>query len=182
MATLFATERIIVRDWVPKTDAEQAFEIYGDREVMQFIGDGSTEQSIESVRDRLQERIDDNELLYNGIGFWAVVERETQQAIGSILLKRLPDKDNIPTEDFEIGWHFRKASWGKGYATEAARGIITFGFDRLKLPVLYAVVKPENERSIRVTQRLGMTPMGKSYKYYGVELLLFQLTNQSSIF
>ncbi|MEQ8463257.1 MAG: GNAT family N-acetyltransferase [Coleofasciculus sp. E1-EBD-02] len=80
-----------------------------------------------------------------------------------------------------MGWHFRRVSWGKGYATEAARGIIAYGFNTLQLPVLYAVVHPDNKRSIRVTQRLGMTPMGLTNRYYGVQLLLFKLESISLI-
>jgi RimJ/RimL family protein N-acetyltransferase len=44
--------------------------------------------------------------------------------------------------------------------------------------VLYAVVKPANQASIRVTQRLGMTPIGRTNKYYGAELELFKLDAQ----
>jgi [ribosomal protein S5]-alanine N-acetyltransferase len=175
MAILFATERLIVRDWRPESDAAQAFEIYGDPEVMHFIGDGSTANSIDAVRDRLQERIESFQKLNNGTGFWAVVEAQTQQILGTILLKQLPDNDGISTQDIEIGWHFRRSSWGRGYATEAARGIVAYGFDVLKLHILYAVVKPENVRSICVTQRLGMHPIGRTNKYYNVELLLFYL-------
>ncbi|MCU0534051.1 MAG: GNAT family N-acetyltransferase [Hydrococcus sp. Prado102] len=175
MATLFETERLIVRNWIPQEDAAQAFEIYGDREVMRYISDGKTAESVEAVRDRLQERISSSQKLNNGTGFWAVVNKNDRQIVGVILLKQLPDNDGIPTKDIEIGWHFRRSYWGHGYATEAARGIVTYGFDILKLPVLYAVAKPENERSIRVMQRLGMKSMGRINKYYGVELLLFQL-------
>jgi [ribosomal protein S5]-alanine N-acetyltransferase len=169
------TKKIIIREWIPEIDAEHAFAIYGDREVMRFIGDGSTVDSIEAVRDRLQQRIDYFRQLNNGTGFWAIVELQTQQSVGSILLKQLPDNNGNPTEDIEIGWHLRRSSWGKGYVAEAAREIIAYGFNELKLPILYAVVKPENTRSIAVTQRLGMKPIGRTNKYYGVELLIFQL-------
>ncbi len=82
-------------------------------------------------------------------------------------------------QNYEVGWHLKKASWGKGYATEAAKGIINYGFNVLQLPIIYAVVKPENHASVKVTQRLGMTPMGITNRYYnGVELLLFKLDSQ----
>jgi RimJ/RimL family protein N-acetyltransferase len=176
MTALFQTDRLVIRDWQPQQDALQAFEIYGDPEVTRFIGNSQTEESVEAVRDRLQKTVDYYHSLGNGTGSWAIVEKETAQIVGAILLKQLPDQDSIPTQDYEIGWHLRRLSWGKGYATEAGRGIVDYGFRVLQLPVLYAVVKPENARSIRVTQRLGMTPLGRSDNYYGgVELLLFQL-------
>ena len=67
----------------------------------------------------------------------------------------------------------------KGYATEAAREIINYGFNVLQLSEIYAVVKPENHASVKVTQRLGMKSLGITNRYYdGVELLLFKLDPQ----
>ncbi len=173
MTILFQTERLILRNWIPEEDAPQAFEIYGDPEVMQFIR--PPDVSVEAVRLRLEERMKLGRDRNNGTGSWAVLEKETQQLLGGILLVQLPDNDGVPTSDYEIGWHFRKAAWGHGYATEAAQEILAYGFTILQRPVLYAVVRPENQRSIRVTQRLGMNFLGTTHQYYGVELLLFQL-------
>lgn len=175
MAVLLTTERLTIRPWQPECDAEQAFVIYGDREVMRFVGKGQPDRTVGETRDRLQQRVNLYRHRHNGTGLWAVVETETAAIVGTILLVQLPDACGTPTSDYEIGWHFRRASWGKGYATEAARGIIGYGFKTLHLPVLFAVVKAENERSRRVTQRLGMTPKGLTDRYYGVELLLFEL-------
>ncbi|MBW4446956.1 MAG: GNAT family N-acetyltransferase [Spirirestis rafaelensis WJT71-NPBG6] len=171
--TIFETERLIVRNWIPEQDAEQAFEIYGDPEVTYFLG--ARETSIESQRQSLTREVEQYRQLNNGTGDWAVVEKETARVVGAIILAQLPDSDRQPTEDYEIGWHFRRASWGKGYATEAARGMLSYGFNILQLAVIYAVVKPEHHASIRVTQRLGMKAVGRTNKYYGIELLLFQL-------
>ncbi|NEU73751.1 GNAT family N-acetyltransferase [Hassallia byssoidea VB512170] len=173
MTNLLETERLIVRNWIPEQDAEQAFEIYGDPEVTYFLG--ACETSVESQRQSLTREVEQYRQLNNGTGDWAVVEKETARVVGAIILAQLPDSDRQPTEDYEIGWHFRRASWGKGYATEAGRGMLSYGFNILQLPVIYAVVKPEHHASIRVTQRLGMKPVGRTNKYYGIELLLFQL-------
>ncbi|MEA5542944.1 GNAT family N-acetyltransferase [Limnoraphis robusta Tam1] len=173
MSILFQTDRLIIRNWEPEQDASQAFEIYGDPEVMYFISPPL--ETVEMVRSRLQERVEQDNIRKNGTGSWAVIDKETEEIVGAILLVSLPDNDGIPTTNYEIGWHFRKASWGKGYATEAAQKILGYGFTILRLPVIYAVVKPENRRSIRVTQRLGMKPLGLTNEYYGVELSLFKL-------
>ncbi len=175
MTSLFETERLIVRSWIPEHDAEQAFEIYSNAEVTYFLGNGSRVTSIESQRQRLIDSIERSRRRKNGTGSWAIVEKETTTIVGTILLLQLPDKDGLPSQDFEVGWHLRRASWGKGYATEAGRGMLKYGFNVLNLPVIYAVVKPENHASIRVTQRLGMKRMEQTKKYYNIELLLFQL-------
>ena len=182
MDKLLETERLIIRRWNPEIDAEQAFEIYGDAEVMRFIGTGKTEANIETQRQSLEAAIERYKHNNNtSTGAWAIVDKESATVVGTILLKQLPDTKGQPTNDYEIGWHLRKASWGKGYATEAGRRIINYGFNILQLPVIYAVVKPENHASVKVTQRLGMTPLGITNQYYnGVELLLFKLDLQEN--
>ena len=170
MNTLFKTQRLIIRRWIPKIDAEQVFQIYGDAEVMRFIGTGKTEASIETQRRSLEAAIERYKQSNNTTtGAWAIVEKESKIVVGTILLKQLPDINRQPTEDYEVGWHLRKASWSKVYASEAASGII------------YAVVKPENHASVKVTQRLCMTPLGITNRYYdGVELLLFKIDSQEN--
>jgi [ribosomal protein S5]-alanine N-acetyltransferase len=87
----------------------------------------------------------------------------------------LPDNNGDPTPEIEVGWHLKKSAWGKGYATEAGQAVLNYGFNVLKLPIIYAVVNPANTASIQVTQRLGMTPLGRTQQYYGKELELFKL-------
>lgn len=182
MSILLETERLIIRRWIPEIDAEQVFEIYGDAEVMRYIGTGKTEASVETQRQSLEAAIERyNQSDNTTTGAWAIVEKQSTTVVGTILLKQLPDINRQPTQDYEVGWHLRKASWGKGYATEAAREIINYGFNILQLPVIYAVVKPENHASVKVTQRLGMKPLGITNQYYNsVNLLLFKLDSQEN--
>lgn len=177
MNAFLETTRLIIRDWIPDVDAEQALKIYGDADVMRFIN-SRVAANVETQKAALQRTIEKYNYLNNGTGSWAIVEKETKQIVGSILLKQLPDNEGNLTEDYEVGWHLRKASWGKGYATEAGKWAIEYGFKVMKLPVIYAVVKPENYASIRVTQRLGMRPMGRTRRYYGAELELFRLEGE----
>ncbi|MDZ8133749.1 MAG: GNAT family N-acetyltransferase [Nostoc sp. DedQUE04] len=175
MTNLLETERLLIRSWISESDAEQAFAIYSDPEVTHFLGKSSRPASVESQRQRLIEGIERMHQRNNGTGAWAIVEKESTTIVGTILLKQLPDKDGLPTQDYEVGWELRRASWGKGYATEAGRAMLNYGFSVLNLPLIYAVVKPENHASIRVTEQLGMKPIGQTNKYYNIELLLFQL-------
>lgn len=164
------TERLLIRDWQPATDAEAAIAIYGDPAVTQWIGDKSIDTTIEAVQARLQ-RYRDRATAQPGLGCWAVVHHESQALIGTLLLMPLPGRDNQPSGRVEIGWHFRPESWGHGYATEAAHAVMQAGFKTLNLPAIYAVTLPENDRSVRVTQRLNMTDLGLSRDYYGGHLL-----------
>lgn len=174
---ILESDRLILRSWNPDSETEAAFEIYGDPEVMQWIGDGTTVDNIETLHERLRQRNQQCNELNDGTGFWAIVERQTECPIGTVILKRLPDGDGQLTPDWEVGWHLRKTSWGKGYATEAARAIVDYGFKVLKLPCIYAIAYPENRPSIRVMERLGMTALGLTSQYYDCHsLVLFQAT------
>ncbi|HZN20772.1 MAG TPA: GNAT family protein [Micromonosporaceae bacterium] len=61
----------------------------------------------------------------------------------------------------ELGYALRREDWGKGYATEATRLLITFGFDTLCLHRLQAACGPDNRASQRLLARLGFTPEGR---------------------
>lgn len=168
------TQRLIIRDWEPENDATAAIAIYGNPTVTQWIGDRSLDTTIEAVQARLV-RYRDRAAAVPGLGCWAVVDLAQQIPIGTLLLMPLPNRDNAPSGHIEIGWHLRPASWGHGYATEAAQAVMAYGFNTLSLPAIYAVTLPENQRSIRVTQRLGMTDLGLSEDYYGgYQLRLFR--------
>ena len=123
MNTLLETKRLIIRRWIPEIDAEQVFEIYGDVEVMRFIGTGKTEASIETQRQSLQAAIERYKQSNNiTTGAWAIVEKESATIVGTILLKQLPDTKRQPTNDYEVGWHLRKVSWGKGGSNGSSKG------------------------------------------------------------
>ncbi len=160
------TTRLLIRDWHPEADAADAIAIYGNSQVTQWIGDKSLDATVDAVQARL-ERYRDRAAVFPGLGCWAVVQQDTGIIIGNILLMPLPDRVNQPSGKVEIGWHFSPASWGHGYATEAARAILNHAFTRLRLPAIYAVALPDNERSIKVMHRLYMNDLGLSDDYYG---------------
>ncbi|MEJ2411875.1 MAG: GNAT family N-acetyltransferase [Anaerolineales bacterium] len=86
-----------------------------------------------------------------GFGIWAVEEKNSGSLIGRIGLQRL-----IWFEETELVWMLSRSSWGKGYAFEGASAAVKFGFEKLGLARLSAVIHPENHRSIKLAERLGM--------------------------
>jgi RimJ/RimL family protein N-acetyltransferase len=58
----------------------------------------------------------------------------------------------------EIGWTFAESAWGKGFATEAARAVMAYAFETLRLPVLWSQTSESNAASTRMMHRLGFTP------------------------
>jgi RimJ/RimL family protein N-acetyltransferase len=111
-------------------------------------------------------------------GAWAVEVRDTGVVAGTVLFKLLPNSDGSPASDVEVGWHLHPDSWGHGYATEAAKGAIERGFD-MGVPEVFAVVYPDNTASLAVCRRLGMTPIGKTNRWYGVQTEAFRIGPQA---
>jgi [ribosomal protein S5]-alanine N-acetyltransferase len=174
MTVIAETDRLIIRTWIPQEDAEQALEMYSDPEVTRFFI--TTKASdLEQMVNILERWVRISNQLNNGTGLWAMVIKETGEIVGTILLVLLKDNDGQFTDDYEIGWHLKKSAWGQGYATEAAKAILNYGFKILNLREIYSIVNEHNTASIRVTQRLGMVSLGSTNKYYNMKLELFKL-------
>jgi len=90
-----------------------------------------------------------------GYGLWAVELRDGGEWVGQVgLIPQLVDD----ARETEIGYLLRSEHWHRGYATEAATACRDYGFDKLELTRLISLIRPENEPSIRVAQRVGMKP------------------------
>lgn len=92
-----------------------------------------------------------------GLGYWSVFAHDRpEHFLGWILL--IPC-DGIGPE-IEIGWRFLRETWGKGYATEAARPVLAHAMDTLALDRVVAEIHPDNDGSVRVALKLGMSDEG----------------------
>ena len=166
--TVFETERLDVGPWT-HDDAERVFDIYSQWEVARWLG--ATPRALvepdeaHAAVDRWAGRSTED----GRFGVWAIRVRASGVAVGTVLLVPLGDGGEV-----EVGWHLHPDSWGHGYATEAARGAIGHGFAG-GLAEIYAVVRPDNERSLAVCRRLGMTPLGRTDRWYGTELEAYRM-------
>ncbi len=95
-------------------------------------------------------------LAAHGWGSWAVEVRGEAEFIGYVGLQPVPFEAAF-TPAVEIGWRLSQAHWGRGFATEAARAAIAFGFEQLDLSEIVSFTVPANARSRAVMRRLGMT-------------------------
>jgi RimJ/RimL family protein N-acetyltransferase len=153
------TERLVLRGWRAR-DHEALAAINADAEVMRWIGSGRVLGR--GLSDDLIVRFE-AEWRARGYGLWAVSWREDPERAllgfcGLTVPAFLPEV--LPAA--EVGWRLARAAWGSGVATEAARAALAFGFDR-DLQEIVAVVAAENVRSLRVCEKLGMTPRPDRY-------------------
>lgn len=144
------TPRLILRPWKNEDKAPFA-EMGQDPEVMRFFPKLLSREESDAMVDRLQAIIDEK-----GWGMWAVELKSTKEFIGFTGLN-IPRFEAHFTPCVEIGWRLKKEFWNKGYATEAARESLRFGFEILKLEEIVAMASTGNTPSTNVMIKLGMT-------------------------
>ncbi len=104
---------------------------------------------------KLIERIE-TQFEEQGFGFWALELVLGGEMIGYTGLN-VPRFEAHFTPAVEVGWRLAKHHWGKGFASEAARAALDFGFDEAGLDEIVSFAVPANTRSIGVMERIGMT-------------------------
>ena len=91
---------------------------------------------------------------------FAVTIRESGRLAGAVGLELTPRFDRA-----ELGYWIAKDDWGKGYATEAAEAVISYGFTTLGLHRIHATPFKRNPASMRVLQKLGMKHEGRAREH-----------------
>lgn len=171
----FETERLIGREWRVE-DVEAAFAMYGDPEVMRGLA-REPEPDLDTQRENLLAAIERYRVRPKGMGFWALERKTDGRIVGTAVVKELPNDE----EKVEVGWHLAREFWGNGYATEAAREAIATAFRHLPIERIYALVMPWNERSLRITERLGFTRGEATNRYYDAELIVHWLERSTGV-
>jgi RimJ/RimL family protein N-acetyltransferase len=119
---------------------------------MKYIGDGrvrTVAETAEGIRRAVREWDE------RGHGMFSVGRRETGEFIGWVALtvpSFLPEV--LPA--VEIGWRLARQHWGQGFATEAAREALRFGFESCALDAIISIRHVDNDASRRVMEKLGL--------------------------
>lgn len=146
MATM-ETERLVLRRFTPG-DWRDLHEYLSKPEVLRY--DAETVSDEEECVAKAVSRS-------KGQAFWAVCLKESGKMIGHIYFSR---KDPPEFLTWEIGYIFNPAFWGHGYATEASRRVLRYGFEELGAHRVEAGCSPDNPPSWRLLERLGMRREG----------------------
>ena len=144
------TERLLLRRW--RADDREAFAALNtDPQVLEFLPRALTRAESGAMIARIEAHID-----RHGFGFWAAEIPGVTPLAGFVGLA-VPHFEAHFTPCVEIGWRLAPELWGRGYATEGARGVLGYAFDELGLEEIVAYTAPENSASRRVMEKLGMT-------------------------
>jgi len=146
--TELRTERLLLRSWQEADQAPWAA-LNADPEVREFFPEVLTAEQSRASAHAFQADLD-----ARGWGWWALEVRETGTFIGMAGLD--PVEDDVAFTGVEAGWRLARSAWGRGYATEAARAVLRYGFETLALPEILAITTATNLRSQAVMRRVGM--------------------------
>lgn len=152
MEIIFQTDRLILRRFT-EADAGLLLSLNSDPEVLRYLHEPlleDEEHSLTILRTVIFPQYENN------LGRWAVHTKEGNEFIGWCGLKYRADLNEI-----DLGYRFKKSSWGNGYATEAAEHTLHYGLNELKLKVITGRAHIENIASQKVLEKIGMKFIGE---------------------
>ena len=106
----------------------------------------------------------------HGFGIWAITDRRTHTLLGRCGLNLINE-----TSEVEVDFVVAPEYWRRGFATEAARATLTYGFTVLDLDRIIALAKPENIASRKVIEKIGMHFV-KNAQYWGITLAYYEVS------
>lgn len=168
--TIATTGRLIIREMTTE-DIKDLYEIYRNPNVRKYIVD--IDDYLEAEIEKHKAYIK-NIYAFYGYGLWGVFNREDNTLIGRCgIQNREIDGNN----EVELGYLLNEAHWGMGYAYECASITVDYAFHTLYLPRIVAVIDKQNERSIKVAERIGMT-LEKEIMDHGRHCFLYAIHNE----
>jgi RimJ/RimL family protein N-acetyltransferase len=149
MENSLTTDRLLLRRWHP-SDRIPFQAINANPRVMEFMPAPLNTQASDDLADYIELHFE-----RHGFGVFAAETLAERAFIGYIGL-HFPTFEAHFTPAVEIGWRLAFDFWGRGLATEGAGAVLRHAFETLALPSLVSFTVPNNLRSRRVMEKLGM--------------------------
>ena len=145
-------------------DAQLLFDLDQDPEVLRYIP-GADVPSMQDIYDVSVPRMQSYTNEAEGWGLWKVTtlsgnsgeNADKSRFIGWVLVRPMDFFSDTPKlDDLELGWRFKRDSWGKGYATEAALSIKTALIAKGNIKRLSSIALEDNAASVSIMKKLGL--------------------------
>ena len=137
-------------------DIDCLFELDQNPEVMRFINGGKP-STYDDIVNIMLPRMNSYRNPQKGWGLWKVETVDEKEFIGWILVRPMDFfNEKKDDKDIELGWRFLQSSWGKGYATEAAKAVMNELINLGIYDKMSALVLKGNTASINIMKKLGM--------------------------
>lgn len=144
---IFETERLFLRE-LNMDDLDDLCSYLSDPETMSYYPEP---YSREMVKEFIRKNIERYTEI--GCGIWAIILKSEEKLIGDCGIT-IQDIDGA--DEYEIGYHLNKDYWGNGYATETAKAVKEYGFNKLGLTKLSSYMADDHKDSKAVAVRNGM--------------------------
>lgn len=160
MNIFLETDHLILRK-LTQDDVDNLVQLDSDPEVMRFIN-GGIATTREAIANEFLPYATGYYKKSENLGFWAIVERQSQEFVGWIFLRpeidfKLLQQLNLAEPDaVELGYRLRQQSWNKGYTTEVAQALIDKSFTDSDINKIIAWALTENKASTKVMQKVGL--------------------------
>nr|WP_255534583.1 GNAT family N-acetyltransferase [Chryseolinea lacunae] len=151
-----------------EADAVGMFALNNDPLVIQYTGDPPF-ASEEATRTFIQHY---SNYKTAGYGRWTTLLKPSMAYIGWCGLSY-----NVATDETDLGFRFSQRYWNQGFATEAAKACLDYGFNTLRLRKIIGRAMKENRASIRVLEKIGMT-FEKEFEAHGASCVKYFRTPQ----
>ena len=163
------TARLQLRMLRP-SDLDDLAALILDPDVMRYVGNGKP-GTVEEADSALKSIIRHWET--HGFGRWAAIDKESGEFAGFGGLRSLMGTP-------EVVYHFAKAWWGRGLATELARASLRYGFEEHRFDRIVAIAKPENSASIHVMEKIGMH-YEQHTSYYEIAVVQYAISLETFV-
>jgi [ribosomal protein S5]-alanine N-acetyltransferase len=170
MNLVLETKRLTLRP-LTFSDAEAMYKMDNNPNVHNYLGKKPI-QTIEECQDYIGQIR--NQYIKNKIGRFAVVLKETNEVIGWAGLKFITEPENELVNFYDIGYRLQEEHWGNGYAQEAAKAWLDYGFFKLKKGTIYASAHVDNRNSRRILEKIGMQ-LKSEYMWQDIPCVWFEL-------
>lgn len=149
--TILSTQRLILREW-RDPDAAPYAALNADPRVREYFPSVLTKDQSDTEMGRIRAGYE-----RDGFCMFAAELISTGEFIGFIGIQTVTYTiPMVAQPTVEIGWRLAHAYWGKGLATEGAAAALRYALDAVKLPEIIAITVPNNVRSRRVMEKIGM--------------------------
>ncbi len=156
------TDRFFLRD-IEESDRDGIFALDSDPEVHKYLGTQpitSPGQALDIIRYIRKQYVE------NGIGRWAIVDKESNDFVGWTGLK-YEQQVRAEFDYYDIGYRLRRKYWGRGIATETALESLKYGFETMKLAEICGAADVAHLTSNHILQKIGLK-FSEQFEFEGV--------------
>lgn len=164
---IIETERLYLKE-LSFDNTGDLYTLFSDSEIVKFTEDTivNSKEETRFIIEKIQKHYKEH-----GFGKWAVYDKVNNGFLGLCGLKRYEAYNKTA-----LSYSFLKQHWGKGYATEASKGVLAYSLNILKTEKIVAWSTPDNIASVRVLEKVGFNFVRTEkwdetiWNYYKIEL------------